>query len=198
MGGRHADRLWMAAGFVTIVLMSVAAWFLLISPQYTEANDLQEQTDTSLSQATVLRKRIVALKKEKANLAELKAALKTYQEALPSDAGTSAFLRQLQQSGTDLGVEVGGMTVGSPAESKDSTGVLELPIQLTVTGKPAALGDFLEQLQGGGQKRAVLLNSATWTASMDADDPAKTSISLQLKAFVAPPVAADAPQVTTD
>jgi Tfp pilus assembly protein PilO len=198
MGGRHADRLWMAAGFAVIVLMSVAAWFLLISPQYTEASDLREQTDTSLSQATVLRKRIVALKKEKANLPKLKAALQTYQDALPSDAGTSAFLRQLQQSGTDLGVVVGGMTVGSPAESKDSTGVLELPIQLTVTGEPAALGDFLEQLQGGGQKRAVLISSATWTAATNADDLSTTSISLQLKAFVAPPVAAGAPDVTTD
>ncbi|WP_305789608.1 type 4a pilus biogenesis protein PilO [Symbioplanes lichenis] len=198
MGGRHADRLWMAAGFVVIVLMSVAAWFLLISPQYAEASDLRAQTDTSLSQATVLRKRIVALKKEKTNLTKLKATLQTYQDALPADAGTSAFLRQLQQSGTDLGVVVSGLTVGIPANSKEASGVVALPIQLTVTGKPAALGQFLEQLQGGGQKRAVLIDSATWTAAPDSDKPEGTSISLQLKAFVAPPVAAGAPQVITD
>jgi Tfp pilus assembly protein PilO len=205
MGARHADRLWMIAGGVVIVVMAAVAWFLLISPQYAEASDLRSQTDTARSQASQLRKRIVALQKDKSNLTKLKATLSTYQDALPSDSGVPAFLRQLQAAGNDLGVSVSGVTVGSPTDSTATTGVKELPIQLTVTGSVQELNDFLQQLQGGGQKRAVLITSATWgsaasavTADGGTDTTVKQSVDLQLKAFVAPPVGADAPTVTTD
>ncbi|GAA2572127.1 hypothetical protein GCM10010435_53360 [Winogradskya consettensis] len=204
MGARHADRLWMIAGAVVIVVMAVVAWFLLISPQYAEAGDLRSQTDTARSQASQLRKRIVALQKDKANLAKLKATLSTYQDALPSDSGVPAFLRQLQAAGVDIGVSVSGITVGAPADSTATSGVKELPIQLTVTGTAAELNSFLDQLQGGGQKRAVLITTATWSSTQSEDSTDGTesapqqSVDLQLKAFVAPPVGADAPTVTTD
>jgi Tfp pilus assembly protein PilO len=201
MGGLRADRLWMIAGVVAIAIMSAVTWFFLVSPQYAEASDLRSQTDTAVSQASTLRKRIVELKKEKASLKKLQATLATYEDALPADSGVPAFLRQLQASGTDLGVSVSGVTVGSPTNSAATTGVKELPIQLTVTGAPAGLSDFLDQLQGGGQKRAVLIDSAVWGPAPDStenDKTTKLSVVLQLKAFVAPKVASGAPAVTTD
>ncbi|WP_067496497.1 type 4a pilus biogenesis protein PilO [Actinoplanes sp. TFC3] len=201
MGGLRADRLWIIAGVVAIAVMCVATWFLLINPQYAEASELRSQTDSAVSQASTLRKRIVALKKEKANLKQLQSTLATYQDALPADSGIPAFLRQLQAAGNDLGVAVGGVTVGAPSTSTVVSGVKELPIQLTVTGSADGLNDFLEQLQGGGQKRAVLIGSAVWSDSPDAAADAASSdlsIVLQLKAFVAPQLATGAPAVTTD
>ncbi|MFI5936734.1 type 4a pilus biogenesis protein PilO [Actinoplanes sp. NPDC051494] len=194
MGARHADRLWMLGGVIAIAVMSVIAYFLLISPQYAEADGLRAQTDDARSQASTIRSRIVGLKKDKANLKKLKATLATYQDALPSDSGVPAFLRQLQAAGTDIGVSVGGITVGAPAGTA-ATGVKQLPIQLTVTGSPEELNEFLEQLQGGGQKRAVLIETASWAAG---ETDQELSVVLQLNAFVAPPAAANAPAVTTD
>ncbi|AGL14718.1 type 4a pilus biogenesis protein PilO [Actinoplanes sp. N902-109] len=201
MGGLRADRLWMLGGVVAIAVMAVITWFFLVSPQYAEAGDLRSQTDTAVSQASNLRKRIVELKKDKANLKKLQATLSSYQDALPADAGTSAFLRQLQDAGTDLGVSVSGITQGAPSDSTEIVGVKSIPIQLTVTGTAGELSDFLQQLQGGGQKRAVLIESATWGIAPDsstADAAPDLSVILQLKAFVAPQVSAGAPAVTTD
>lgn len=202
MGARHADRLWMIAGAAVIALLVVVSWFLLINPQKTEAADLKAQTDTAQIQAVDLRKRIATLKKQKSNLARLKATLAGYQDALPADSGVPAFLRQLQASGTELDVDVSGITVSAPTEVENLAGVWALPIQLTAVGTADDLGAFLDQLQGADQKRAVLIESANLTNAQDieadADGPTRMSVSLTVKAFVAPPVGSGAPTVTTD
>jgi len=202
MGARHADRLWMIAGAVVILLLALVSWFLLIRPEKIETTDLTVQTDTASAQAVDIRKRIVELKKEKANLTKLKATLAGYQDALPADSGVPAFLRQLQASGTALDVDVSGITVSSPTELEQVPGVWALSIQLTADGTAESLGAFLDQLQGTDQKRAVLIESANLTFAQSDDsgsDSAKDmSVNLAVKAFVAPPVGTGAPTVTTN
>jgi type IV pilus assembly protein PilO len=202
MGARHADRLWMVAGAAVIVLLAVVSWFLLINPQKTEAADLKAEAEQARSQALDMRKRIATLKKQKANLPKLKATLAGYQDALPADSGVPAFLRQLQASGTDLDVDVSGVTVSTPSEVENLPGVWALPIQLTAEGSAANLSTFLQELQGTDQKRAVLIESANLTSAQvedaDTDKAEKMSVSLAVKAFVAPPVGSGAPTVTTD
>ena len=202
MGARHADRLWMVAGAAVVLLLAVVSWFLLINPQKTEAADFRDQTETARAQAVDMRKRIVTLKKQKANLAKLKATLAGYQDALPADSGVPAFLRQLQAAGTDLNVDVSGVTVSTPAEVENLPGVWALPIQLTAEGSAENLSTFMQELQGTGQKRAVLIESANLTSAQvdesSTDKADKMSVSLAVKAFVAPPVGSGAPTVTKD
>jgi type IV pilus assembly protein PilO len=151
---------------------------------------------TAASQAADLRKRIVKLEADQSKLGTLKDTLATRQDALPSDSGVPAFLRQLQASAAKVGVDVSGVTVGNPGQEKAVNGVWSLPIQLTADGSAAELGDFLNQLQGESQKRAVLIETASLTAPGDAGDD--QALSLSVKAFVAPPAGAGAPVVTTD
>ena len=198
MRARHADRLWMAAGIVVVALLSVVTYFLVVKPQFDEATALSEQTTTAELQAADLRKRIVKLAADKSKLSALKTALAARQDALPADSGVPAFLRQLQASGSKVGVDVSGLTVGDPSPEKTVAGVWSLPIQLTAKGTAAGLGAFLNQLQGAGQKRAVLIEAANLSSDgADATGGAQ-EMSLSLKAFVAPPVGAGAPSVTTD
>ena len=198
MGARHADRLWMIAGVAVVALMGVVTWFLAVSPQHTDEADLRTKTQTAREQAEELRQRIVQLKSDQARLGMLTKARDARKDALPADSGVPAFLRQLQGTGTKVGVDVSGLTVGDPSPEKAVAGVWSLPIQLTAKGTAAGLGAFLNQLQGAGQKRAVLIEAAN--LSSDGADAAggAQQISLSLKAFVAPPVGAGAPSVTTD
>jgi Tfp pilus assembly protein PilO len=201
MGARYADRLWMFAGAAIIVVLTVVGYFLVISPKYAEADEVRAQTETTEVQIAVLRKRIAELAKQKNNLPRYKAALKRNQMALPSDSGLPDFLRQLQSSGDDVGVDVSGITVSSPGQVESLTTVWALPITLTATGEAEDLGRFLNQLQAT-QPRAVLVESANLTSQADeaaadgAAEPA-TSISLSLKAFVSPPAGSGAPAITT-
>ncbi|AGZ39481.1 type 4a pilus biogenesis protein PilO [Actinoplanes friuliensis] len=204
MGARHADRLWMFAGALVILLLAAVSWFVLISPQYAEAEEIRSQTGTSQDQIVGLNKTIAQLKKDQAKLKALRATLATNQEALPEDSGVPDFLRQLQSSGDKINVNVSGVTVSTPVQVEGTARVWALPITLTADGTPANLGLFLDELQSG-QARAVLIDSANLapnTTESDADsggnEPESMSLNLTVKAFVAPPAGAGAPTVTTD
>ena len=195
MAARYADRLWMTAGATVVVLLALVTWFLLVDPKSDEVDELAEQTAGTSIQAVNLRKQIVKLQNDKKNIVKLTATRDALQDALPSDSGVPAFLRQLQASGTALGVDVSGITVGAPVREETADGVWALQIQLTAEGSAAKLGAFLNQLQGSDQKRAVLIEAVNLDAGAAADE---LSLSLTVNAFVAPPVGAGAPTVTTD
>jgi Tfp pilus assembly protein PilO len=203
MGALRADRVWMIAGATVTVLLVVACWFLLISPNNAAKDDVENQTADTQTQLITLNKRINQLKKQQANLKALVATRDAKQTALPSDSGMAAFLNQLTKSGTDTDVTVTGISVGAPVQQINPSSVRALPITLTADGTLSALEKFLDTLQTG-QARAVLIQSASVTpqTGADADDsssttspsPASTpssaatdpvmSISLSLKAFV--------------
>lgn len=199
MGGRHADRLWLIAGAVVIIALVLVGWFFVISPKYAEADEVQEQTASTESQIIVLRKRINELEKQKSKLPQYQAALKASQNALPSDSGLPDFLRQLETSGDDVNVTVGGVNVGGPALAAGFTSVYQLPITLTLEGSADNLNTFLTQLQRT-QPRAVLINSVTVTSQVEsgsADAGSEVTISLTLNAFVAVPAGQGAPTIST-
>jgi Tfp pilus assembly protein PilO len=200
MRTRHADRLWVIAGVAVVALLVVLTWLLLVKSQHTEAADLDEQTDAYVTQADKLRKQNAKLAADQAGIDELTKEYNALATALPPDSGVPAFLRQLQASGNVVDVDVSGVTVGQPEAEDSAPGVWALPIQLTAEGSAARLGAFLERLQGSAQKRAVLIE----TADLSDDDSEDTSadrpmsLSLTVKAFVAPPPGAGAPTVTSD
>lgn len=197
MGARQVNQLWMLAGVAAVVLLGVMTWFFAVSPQRTDAAALLAQTDVASEQAATLRTRTVKLTAEKANLPALREDLAARQAALPANSGVPAFLRQLQATGTSVGVDVSGITVGDPAPEEASSGVWQLPIQLTAHGSVAQLDGFLKQLQDDGQKRAVLIEGANLTTGSDTA-AGSTSLNLTVKAFVAPTVGAGTPSITTN
>jgi Tfp pilus assembly protein PilO len=200
MGARHADRLWMIAGAAIVALLGIVTWLLLVNPQHSEAAELAEQTDDYTAQATKLRKQNAELAAEQAGIDKLTKEYNALAAALPPDSGVPEFLRQLQASGNIVDVDVSGVTVGQPKAEPSAPGVWALPIQLTAEGTASRLGAFLERLQGSAQKRAVLIEVADLNNEGDGEGGAARpmSLSLTVKAFVAPPPGAGAPTVTSD
>jgi len=200
MRARHTDRLWLIAGATVVALLVIFTWLWLVDPQRTEATELREQTATADTQAVQLRKRTAELTAAQAKIDELTRTRDARLAALPAGSGVPAFLRQLQGSGTVAKVDVSGITVGMPAEEKALPGVWALPIQLTADGTVAQLSAFLDQLQGSGLKRAVLVQTTNLSGGGGESTGAARvmSLSLSVKVFVAPPVGAGVPTVTSD
>ena len=195
MGARQVNQLWMLAGVAAVALLGVMTWYFAVGPQRTDAAALEAQTELAHDQANILRTRTVKLTAEKAKLPSLKKELEARQAALPANSGVPAFLRQLQATGTSVGVDVSGITVGDPAP-EESSGVWELPIHLTAQGTVPQLDGFLKQLQGAGQKRAVLIEGAN--LSSEGGGSGNASLNLTVTAFVAPPVGTGTPSITTN
>ena len=200
MGARHADRLWIVAGMAVIALLGVATWFLAISPQRTEAAGLADQTATSHAQADELRARIVKLTADKAGLGELIKTLNAGKVALPADSGVPNFLRQLQATEPAVKVDIENVTIGEPTPEETVPGVWSVTMQLNAQGTVAKLGDFLKRLQSATQSRAVLIEAANLTSGGAATTgtAGDWTLSFTMKAFVAPPVGAGKPAITTD
>jgi Tfp pilus assembly protein PilO len=194
MGARHADRLWMLGGAVGAALLVALGWFLAISPKNAETDELVAQKETTETQLVVLRHRLDELEEESKNLPQYKATLKTNKAALPEDSGVPDFLRQLQDSGEVVNAAVTGLTVSAP-EPQTGTAIYALPITVTVQGQANNLGRFLDELQRV-QPRAVLVESANMTTAGDAAGGTGLTMTLAIKAFVAPKAGAPVPAVT--
>jgi Tfp pilus assembly protein PilO len=184
MGARHADRLWMIGGVVGAALLIAIGWFLAISPKMAETDELRGQKETTETQLIVLRNRLSELQEDDKKLPQYKATLERNQAALPTDSGVPDFLRQLQDSGDVVNAAVTGVTVGAP-EQQGGTELYALPITVTVEGLPTDLGRFLDQLQRV-QPRAVLVESANMIAGSEKGSAKGQTMTLAIKAFVAP------------
>jgi Tfp pilus assembly protein PilO len=199
MGARHVDRIWFFAGAAVIVALTIASWFLLISPKYVEAADIRDQAEGTRAQLVTLQRKLTDLQRESSQLPQFQAALQKNQQALPLDSGVPDFLRQLQASGDKAGATVSDVTVAAPALVTGSTSVYEIPMTMTAEGTTAQLSAFLVRLQNV-QPRAVLIESANLSVQVPAADGATaigSQINFLLKAFVAPPAGAGAPTITT-
>jgi type IV pilus assembly protein PilO len=177
-------------------VLTVASWFLLISPKYTEAAGIRDQAETTRTQLVTLRRKLTELQQESSQLPQYRAALAKNQQALPPDSGVPDFLRQLQASGDKAGADVSNVTVAAPVLVTGSTSVYEIPMTLTAEGTTGQLGAFLVRLQNV-QPRAVLIESANLTTQASATSTGGSQLNLLLKAFVAPPAGAGAPTITT-
>jgi Tfp pilus assembly protein PilO len=200
MGARNADRVWLFAGAVVIVLLVAASYLLLIRPKYVEASDVNAQVDNTQIELITLRRKIADLDRQRAQLPKFKAALAISRLALPADSGVSDFLRQLQRDGDKVGVSVTGISVAAPVKSTVAADVWELPMTLNAEGDPAKLSLFLTQLQSA-QARAVLVKSANFlegtSVTGSAENSTLPSINLSIMAYVAPPAGSGVPIVTT-
>ena len=179
MGARRTDRLWLLGGMLLIIMLVVASYLLAIRPVYDDDSFKQGQVADADIQLVGLKRKLADLKSKSNNMAAYTAELQAKRKALPQSYDVPDFLRQLQDSGNAVGVEVSGISVGSPVEVTGSAGVVAVPITLLATGSPTGLSRFLERLQNV-QTRAVLIGSVNLEAG---DDSGKTTANVMLTAF---------------
>jgi Tfp pilus assembly protein PilO len=178
MGIRRIDQVWLVGGFLAIALVVTGSWFLLISPKFAEADEVQASADGSGLQLIKLNKEVAALNEQEKQKPTLLRQLHAKQIALPNTYNMPAFVRQLQDIGNEVDVDVSGLTFGTPARAMTVPDAVDLPITLVAKGSPANLSEFLTRLQTG-QPRAVLVHAVGLTiAKPGSADPTSANISL--------------------
>ena len=201
----HADRVWMIGGALGAVVLLAIGWFMFVGPKKSETNALHEQAAVAELKLGTRQRELAELRRQDALLPQYRAELAAARLALPTVAGLSDFLRELQTAGDAAAVSVSGVIVGVPSQvTAAGTRLYSLPITLTATGTSAALFMFLDQLQQV-QPRAVLigtLNTAPGAVPEGATVTDAVNLTLGLQVFVAPTTATSAspaptPQPTT-
>lgn len=187
MGMRRVDQLSVLGGLFVVVLLVAAGWFLVISPKFAQADEVRATADDSSTQLSKLNKEAAALDEQEKKKPLYKAQLAVKQTALPNRYSIPSFVRQLQDIGNDLGVDVSGLTVGSPIKLVTVADAAELPITLKAAGTAANLSKFLTRLQTG-QPRAVLIRSVAQTTDKESgNDTPLTDADISLSVFCLDP-----------
>lgn len=188
MGARNSDRIWLVGGLLTIVTLVVASWFLVISPKFAQGDNVRGEVETAQIQLLRLNREVAELAALAKQQRSYEAKLRSSRIALPSGDKMPAFLREVQDSATDVGVAVSGFNVAALAKTTSVPSAFELPITLTATGSAANLSKFFNRLQNV-QSRAVLISSISLAPS-SATTGAELSANISLKAFCLAPVTA--------
>lgn len=181
MATRRIDQLWLFGGLTLASLLVIGGYFLVIGPQYTARDTVQNDTADTALQLAKEQKKLGELKDQLTDIATYKASLVTAQKALPYGKTTNQipeFLSELQILGIKYDVDVSGYGASAPQELKDTPTVSELPITLNVEGEIDKITSFVKQLQGE-QPRSVLIQTANYSAGAD-----KWTLSLTLTAFI--------------
>jgi hypothetical protein len=114
MSGAKGDRLWMAGGGVAGVVIAALAWFMVVSPELSNASSLDEQTIAAQTQNISLQSKIHRLQADNANMDALVNSLRQARTALPVDSSLAEFTRQLTGYASQHGVSISGITAGEP------------------------------------------------------------------------------------
>ncbi|HEX8082521.1 MAG TPA: hypothetical protein VF557_20095 [Jatrophihabitans sp.] len=114
MSGAKGDRLWMAGGGVAGVVIAALAWFMVVSPELSNASSLDEQTIAAQTQNISLQSKIHRLQADNANMDALVNSLRQARTALPVNSSLAEFTRQLTGYASQHGVSISGITAGEP------------------------------------------------------------------------------------
>lgn len=218
MSGMKLDRVWLAGGAAAGVVISALAWFMVVSPELSNASSLDEQTLTAQTQNVTLQSKIHRLQADNSNMDALVASLRQARTALPVDTGLADFTRQLSGYAAEYGVAISGITAGEPtaltstapaaaaAPAAGSTTttpgagaaasavgqLYALPLTVVVKGSAANDLRFLAAVQGPARRAALV--SGTQLTGDTTNHGAAMQLTIQLQLFVAPqaPGAVDA------
>jgi hypothetical protein len=155
LSGRVAALL--AAAAVLVVL--IAGWLLLVSPQRSKAADLGVKTDQTQGQVLSTQAYVDSPSTKRAVH-----DLKRLQRMLPDDPKMSQILRQLSGAAGVAGIQLNSIT---PTAAIASNGGAAVPIALAVTGHYFNLSRFLQLLRAQAATKGTVIVGSGRLYSVD-------------------------------
>jgi hypothetical protein len=139
MMDRINGRLALLLAIVGLLILGLAGWFVLVSPENSKAAALDTQIgDANVHLATT--QSFLQSPESKQSVTDLR----RLRRAIPDDMEMSEILRQLSWASRASGVRLESITPGQPVPS---TGAQAVPITLSVKGRYFRLAKFMHLLR---------------------------------------------------
>lgn len=120
-------RMWIVGTVLVCLILTLAAYFLLIGPKRAEAADLRIQTDAAATSNDRLQIQVTELKAQFAELPQREAELAAIKQALPESAQLQLLTRELEKTAEVTGVTLTGITPSVPVPVIDPAAVVAPP-----------------------------------------------------------------------
>jgi len=108
------NRIWTIGSLTLIIVLIAGGWVLGAQPFVTAATAADVERANLEQQNAVHQASIAALAQENENLASVQAEYAALQKSIPSTTDSSAYIKGLDALAADAGVQISGITVGSP------------------------------------------------------------------------------------
>lgn len=183
-------RPWILGAAALSVLLAVAGWFLLISPERSKAADLRSQRTAQVARNQQLQLDIAQLKAANESLPAKQAELAKIKQQLPNNPALPAFVRGLSAMASQSGAGLTSISPGAPvafsataaatggAAAQAPAGLVAVPVTVVIDGTYAQNELFLQKLQNA-MTRAFLIQklsiSVLDTKSPSTDTPSTPS-----------------------
>ena len=192
-------RKWSVGTALVAVVLLVASWFLLISPQRSEAASLRQQNTEQKAFNDKVRLDTQQLKAQFASLPARQAQLAEIKQQLPDTPALPSLVRDLSSYADDAGAKLVSVapaapgpldaSAGSTTATTTTTATQSAPIQqiqttVVATGTYADLTLYLQKLQSK-MRRALLVENLVIEDSTDPDAaPSELKMTIIGKVFV--------------
>ena len=182
-------RPWILGASALSVLLAVAGWFLLISPERSKATDLHAQRVAQVQKNDQLRLQIAQLQAAYKTLPAKQAELAVIKRQLPNNPALPTLVRSLTSIAAASGAGLTSVAPGAPAAATAAgsgaaataavtPGLMVVPVTIVVDGSYAENELFLQKLQNA-VTRAFLVQKVSVSvldqASLSNDTPFKPS-----------------------
>jgi type IV pilus assembly protein PilO len=167
-------RTWSAGAAVIGILLVIAAWFLLIAPERSNAADLRDQVSAQEASNEQIALKTKQLEAQFASLPARQAQLAEIKQQMPDNPALPSLIRDLSSNATSAGVNLvsispaepqavdaasaAGVTAPGAAPAPSATALQAIPTTVTVSGSYAQLTLYLQKLQST-MRRAFMVQS---------------------------------------
>lgn len=121
-------NVWIAGTVAVCVLLSAAAWFLLISPTRADAAQLRDDTAATAASNEQLAQQIAVLEAQFATIEQKRADLAVVRAAMPADPELADLNRKLEAQAIAAGVVLMRVTPGAPTVVVAPVAVAAAPV----------------------------------------------------------------------
>jgi Tfp pilus assembly protein PilO len=206
-----AAQKWYIGAAAASAAVLGAGWFLLVSPQYSTADEInaQAQTVQSANQATELQ--IAALKAEYKDLPAVQSQVAAIRTRIPQTPNEPSLIRTLTAAANASGVTMKSVSFQAPAPvagvaANAATGtaggllanpgqVNQIGLAIQISGSFADTRMFLNKLEG--MQRAMLVTALDISRSEGDGQTSELTTAIQARAFMANPGTVSSSATTT-
>lgn len=189
---------WMLGAALVSVLLLIAGWFLLVTPQRSSAEQIRTDAEAQAAANTRTEAEIASLKAQYKDLPTLQKEEAQIRSRIPETPNMPALLRTVSTNARTAGVTLVSVSPSNPVplnQSGNGAGnlsdpgqVSQIPVVIQVTGPFANMQLFLNSIEQ--MKRSVMVVSLDITRATDESTTAATNIlSAQIsgRVFIANP-----------
>lgn len=110
----NTNRLWVIGSVTVMIVTLLAGWFLGIEPNLAAASAADTERAGIETQNIAQQAEIAGLTEQNKDLDTINQEYKDLQRSIPTSSNTAAFITGLDKLAASTGVQVAGITVGSP------------------------------------------------------------------------------------